>query len=117
VTGNLRQLSRVIVPVSAAVGGVAVPALVYVAIIISSPATLHGWAIPPATDRAFAVAVRAIIGTHLPTALRIVLLTLAVVDDLIGISIVGVFYASDIQPWPLLLALMPLTLFTLLARN
>jgi Na+/H+ antiporter NhaA len=53
------------------------------------------------------------------SALRIVLLTLAVVDDLIGIgiSIVGVFYASDIQPWPLLLALMPLTLFTLLARN
>jgi Na+/H+ antiporter NhaA len=67
---------------------------------ISSPATLRGWVIPTATDIAFAVAVLAIIATHLPSALRIFLLTLAVIDDLIGISIIGVAYASYIKPWP-----------------
>jgi NhaA family Na+:H+ antiporter len=121
VWANSRQFSNSIVPVSAAVGGVAVPALVYTLINISSPATLRGRAIPAATDIAFAVAVLAIIGTHLPSALRIFLLTLAVIDDLIGISIIGVFYASYIKPWPLLLVLVlvlvPLGLFTLLARN
>ena len=97
VAGDLRQLNKSIVPVAAAVGGVVVPAVIYAAVNLASPETFRGWAIPTATDIAFAVAVLAIIGSHLPSALRIFLLTLAVVDDLIAISIIAFFYSSDIQ--------------------
>ncbi|UKA55545.1 Na+/H+ antiporter NhaA [Arthrobacter sp. FW305-BF8] len=117
VAGDLRQISKSIVPIAAAVGGVAVPAVIYALINLSSPETLRGWAIPTATDIAFAVAVLAIIGSHLPSALRIFLLTLAVVDDLIAISIIAIFYSHDIQPGPLLLALIPLGLYTFLAQK
>ena len=117
VAGDLRQFSKSIVPVSAAVGGVAIPAIIYAVINLTSPETLRGWAIPTATDIAFAVAVLAIIGSHLPSALRIFLLTLAVVDDLLAISIIAVFYTSEIQLGPLLLALIPLALYTLLAQK
>lgn len=117
VAGDLRQLNKSIVPVAAAAGGVVVPALIYAAVNLTSPETLRGWAIPTATDIAFAVAVLAIIGSHLPSALRIFLLTLAVVDDLLAISIIAVFYSSDIQPGPLLLALIPLALYTFLAQK
>ncbi len=107
IAGDLRQINKSIVPVAAAVGGVAIPALIYAVVNLASPETLRGWAIPTATDIAFAVAVLAIIGSHLPSALRIFLLTLAVVDDLIAITIIAVFYTSDLQPMPLLLALIP----------
>ena len=117
VAGDLRQISKSVVPIAAAVGGVAVPAVIYALVNLSSPELLRGWAIPTATDIAFAVAVLAIIGSHLPSALRIFLLTLAVVDDLIAISIIAIFYSSDIQPGPLLLALIPLGLYTFLAQK
>ncbi|MHA7155581.1 Na+/H+ antiporter NhaA [Arthrobacter sp. TMN-50] len=117
VAGDLRSPAKAIVPVAAAVGGVVVPALVYVGINLLSPDTLRGWAIPTATDIAFAVAVLAIVGSHLPSALRIFLLTLAVVDDLIAISIIALFYSDDIQVTPLLLALIPLALYTVLAQK
>ena len=116
VAGDLRQISKSIVPVAAAVGGVAVPAVIYAVVNLASPETLRGWAIPTATDIAFAVAVLAIIGSHLPSALRIFLLTLAVVDDLIAITIIAFFYSSDIQVAPLLLALIPLAVYTFLAQ-
>lgn len=117
IAGDLRQLDKSIVPVAAAVGGVAIPAVIYAVVNLTSPETLRGWAIPTATDIAFAVAVLAIIGSHLPSALRIFLLTLAVVDDLIAITIIAVFYSSDLQPLPLLLALIPLGLYTYLAHK
>jgi NhaA family Na+:H+ antiporter len=117
VAGDLRQLSKSIVPVAAAVGGVVVPALIFALVNLASPETLRGWAIPTATDIAFAVAVLAIIGSHLPSALRIFLLTLAVVDDLLAISIIALFYTSELQPVPLLLALLPLGLYTFLAQK
>ncbi|UTT68875.1 Na+/H+ antiporter NhaA [Arthrobacter sp. DNA4] len=117
VAGDLRQISKSIVPVAAAVGGVAVPAAIYAVVNLSSPETLRGWAIPTATDIAFAVAVLAIIGSHLPSALRIFLLTLAVVDDLIAITIIAFFYSSDIQATPLLLALIPLAIYAFLAQK
>lgn len=117
VAGDLRQISKSIVPVAAAVGGVAVPAVIYAVVNLASPETLRGWAIPTATDIAFAVAVLAIIGSHLPSALRIFLLTLAVVDDLIAITIIAFFYSSDIQAAPLLLALIPLAAYTFLAQK
>ncbi|RAX16921.1 Na+/H+ antiporter NhaA [Pseudarthrobacter sp. AG30] len=117
VAGDLRQISKSIVPVAAAVGGVAVPAVIYAVVNLASPETLRGWAIPTATDIAFAVAVLAIIGSHLPSALRIFLLTLAVVDDLIAITIIAFFYSSDIQRTPLLLALVPLAVYAFLAQK
>lgn len=117
VAGDLRQFSKSVVPIAAAVGGVAVPAVIYALINLTSPGTLRGWAIPTATDIAFAVAVLAIIGSHLPSALRIFLLTLAVVDDLLAISIIAVFYSSNIQAGPLLLALIPLAVYTFLAQK
>ena len=117
VAGDLRQLNKSVVPVAAAAGGVLIPAVIYAVLNISSPETLRGWAIPTATDIAFAVAVLAIIGSHLPSALRIFLLTLAVVDDLIAITIIAFFYSENIQPMPLLLSLIPLGLYTLLAQK
>ena len=117
VAGDLRQISKSIVPVAAAAGGVVVPALIYAALNLASPDTLRGWAIPTATDIAFAVAVLAIIGSHLPSALRIFLLTLAVVDDLIAITIIAFFYTTDIQVTPLLLALVPLAAYAFLAQK
>jgi NhaA family Na+:H+ antiporter len=117
VAGDLRDIRKSIVPVAAAVGGVVVPAVIYAVVNFTSPDTLRGWAIPTATDIAFAVAVLAIIGSHLPSALRIFLLTLAVVDDLIAISIIAFFYTSDLHVEPLLLALIPLAVYAFLAHK
>lgn len=117
VAGDLRDLSTAIVPVAAAVGGVIVPALIYVAINWNDPDALRGWAVPTATDIAFALAVLAVIGSHLPSALRLFLLTLAVVDDLIAIVIIAFFYTTSIQLMPLLLTLVPLALYTFLAQK
>lgn len=117
VAGDLRRFSTAIVPVAAAAGGVVVPALVYVAIVAQSPELLRGWAIPTATDIAFAVAVLALIGSHLPSPLRIFLLTLAVVDDLIAITIIAVFYTDSIQIVPLLLGLLVIAVYAVLAQR
>lgn len=117
VAGDLRKFDRAIVPVAAAVGGVIVPAAIYVAINVGGGDALQGWAIPTATDIAFAVAVLAVIGSHLPSALRIFLLTLAVVDDLLAIAIIAFFYSSDISFTPLMLAAIPLGLYGLLAHK
>lgn len=118
VAGELRVFSRAIVPVAAAVGGVILPALIFVGINLGGGAEiLRGWAIPTATDIAFAVAVLAVIGSHLPSSLRIFLLTLAVVDDLLAIVIIAFFYTTDIQVIPLLLAVLPLALYAFLAHK
>jgi NhaA family Na+:H+ antiporter len=117
VAGDLRSIDRSIVPVAAAVGGVVVPAVIFVGVNLSNGNAVRGWAIPTATDIAFALAVLAIVGSHLPSALRIFLLTLAVVDDLLAIAIIAVFYSSDVQPAALLLALVPLGLFAFLAQR
>src|SRR5450830_94000 len=108
IAGDLRQLSKSVVPVAAAAGGVLLPAVLYAVVNLGNPETLRGWAIPTATDIAFAVAVLAIIGSHLPSALRIFLLTLAVVDDLIAITIIAIFYSGELHVVSLLLALVPL---------
>lgn len=116
--GDLRDLSRAIVPITAAFGGAAVPALIYV--LVTAPSgteLLRGWAIPTATDIAFALAVLAVIGSHLPSALRTFLLTLAVVDDLIAIVIIAFVYTSDLQIGYLLAGLVPLALFGLVAQR
>ncbi len=115
VAGDLRDPKRAVVPIAAAVGGMIVPALVYFAIAGSTGP--KGWAIPTATDIAFALAVLAVISTHLPTALRTFLLTLAVVDDLLAITVIALFYSKDLHLQWFLLALLPLALFALLVQR
>ncbi len=118
VAGDLRKFDRALVPIAAAIGGVLVPALIYVVINFNGGAeVLNGWAIPTATDIAVALAVLAVISTHLPSALRTFLLTLAVVDDLIAITIIAVFYPHNLQPQYLAMALIPLALFTWLVQK
>jgi NhaA family Na+:H+ antiporter len=118
VAGKLRNARTAILPIAAAMGGVALPALIYVIVNLrAGPDALHGWAIPAATDIAFAVAVIAVVGRHLPPALRTFLLTLAVVDDLLAISIIAVFYTDDIAFVPLALAVIPLALFAVAVQR
>ena len=118
VVGKLRNFSTAIVPIAAAVGGVIVPAVIYVIVNLNSGANaLQGWAIPAATDIAFAVAVIAVVGRHLPPALRTFLLTLAVVDDLLAISIIAIFYTDEIVVLPLALAVVPLGLFAVAVQR
>ena len=116
VAGDLRDPAKAVVPVTAAAAGVAVPALAYVAF-NAGGAGAAGWAIPAATDIAFALAVLAIISSHLPTALRVFLLTLAVVDDLIAILIIATVYTAEVHPVPLALALLPIGLFALVVQR
>jgi NhaA family Na+:H+ antiporter len=117
VAGDLRDPRRALLPVAAAVGGMAAPAVVYTLVNASGDGALSGWAIPTATDIAFALAVLAVISTHLPTALRTFLLTLAVVDDLLAITIIALFYTSSLAAGWLALALVPLALFTFLVQK
>ncbi|WP_300268228.1 Na+/H+ antiporter NhaA [Microbacterium sp.] len=117
VSGDLRRFSTAVVPITAAVGGVIVPAVIYLAIVAGSAEASRGWAIPTATDIAFAVAVLAVIGSHLPSALRIFLLTLAVVDDLIAIGIIAIFYTDEINVLPLFLALAAIAIYGVIAQR
>lgn len=114
--GDLRDPAKAVLPVAAALAGVAVPAVVFLAVTAGDPAASRGWAVPTATDIAFALAVLAVLGTHLPGALRSFLLTLAVVDDLVAITIIAVAYTSDLDLAPLALALLPLAAFATVVR-
>jgi Na+:H+ antiporter, NhaA family len=118
VAGDLREPRRAALPIAAAVGGMAVPALLFVLFNLGrDDGALRGWAIPAATDIAFALAVLAVISTHLPAALRTFLLTLAVVDDLLAIVVIAVFYTDDFSLTALLLSFLPLALFGLLVQK
>ena len=101
VLGSLRRPAEALLPVAAALTGMAVPAAIYLAITHGTDAA-QGWAIPTATDIAFCLAVLAVVGRRLPTALRAFLLTLAVVDDLVAILIIAVAYSSGVEPLYLL---------------
>ncbi|MCW2501439.1 MAG: Na+/H+ antiporter NhaA [Frankiales bacterium] len=117
VAGELRDPRRAVVPVAAACGGVLVPAGLYALVNLRDGGQLAGWAIPTATDIAFALAVLALVGPRLPTALRAFLLTLAVVDDLIAITIIAVAYTQDLDLRALLLAVLPLAAFAVLVQR
>ena len=118
VAGDLRDPRRAAVPVAAAVGGVIVPAVLFALITMrAGDGATRGWAIPTATDIAFALAVLAVIGRCLPTALRTFLLTLAVVDDLLAIVIIAVFYTAHLAVLPLLGALAVWAVFTVLVQR
>ncbi len=118
VAGDLREPRRAALPIAAAVGGMAVPALLFVLFNLGGEeGALRGWAIPSATDIAFALAVLAVISTHLPSALRTFLLTLAVVDDLLAIIVIAIFYTDELNVLALLLSLVPLAVFAFLVQK
>lgn len=117
VAGDLRKFSTALIPVVAAAGGVIVPAGIFMIVVAGSPELSNGWAIPTATDIAFAVAVLALVGSHLPGALRVFLLTLAVVDDLIAIMIIAIFYTEAISVIPLIAALLAIGVYAMIAHR
>ena len=95
--GQLSSWQQASLPAVAAVGGMAIPALVYVAFTAGDPAAMNGWAIPAATDIAFALGVLALLGKRVPAALKVFLLALAILDDLGAIIIIAVFYTADLS--------------------
>ncbi|MER5521217.1 Na+/H+ antiporter NhaA [Streptomyces sp. NPDC002763] len=117
VAGDLRDPKAAVLPVVAALCGMAVPALVYTLTNLAGGGSTRGWAVPTATDIAFALAVLAVIGTSLPSALRAFLLTLAVVDDLFAILIIAVFFTARIDFAALGGAILGLAVFWLLLRK
>ncbi|MDX3070434.1 Na+/H+ antiporter NhaA, partial [Streptomyces sp. ND04-05B] len=117
VAGDLKDPRTAALPVVAALCGMAVPALVYTLTGLAGGGSLSGWAVPTATDIAFALAVLAVIGTSLPNALRAFLLTLAVVDDLCAILIIAVFFTDGLDFAALGGAFAGLAVFWLLLRK
>ena len=94
--GALSRLDQAILPVLAASGGVIVPALIYLSL-NGDPARGHGWAVPTATDIAFAVGVLALLGRSIPVNVRVFLLALAIIDDIIAVLIIALFYTASLQ--------------------
>ncbi|NCT91292.1 Na+/H+ antiporter NhaA [Cellulomonas sp. APG4] len=117
VVGELRRPTTAMLPIFAAVGGMAVPALFYVLLNQGADGDLGGWAVPTATDIAFAVTVLAVFGRGLPNALRAFLLTLAVVDDLLAIVVIAVFYSDSIDLGWLAASLVAVAVFGLAVRR
>ncbi|CCH78045.1 Na(+)/H(+) antiporter nhaA 1 [Nostocoides japonicum T1-X7] len=131
--GDLREPAKAAVPVVAALCGVATPAVLYVAVVavlgggegsasggaggMADGSAFRGWAVPTATDIAFALAVLAVLGSHLPSGMRSFLLTLAVVDDLVAIVIIATVYTSSLSAGYLALALLPLAAFAALVQR
>lgn len=113
--GSLRRPADAMVPIVAALAGVAVPAVIFTIANLRG-GDLAGWAIPAATDIAFALAVLAVVGSALPQQLRAFLLTLAIVDDLVVILIIAVFYTSDLALVPLVTSAAALVLYAIMQR-
>jgi Na+:H+ antiporter, NhaA family len=117
VVGTLRKPAEAVLPVAAALGGMIVPALIFVAVAWGNSPDITGWGIPMATDIAFALAVLAVVGRNLPAQLRAFLLTLAVVDDLGAITVIALFYSDKTKLAWLALAIGLLALFALLQHR
>ena len=116
--GTLARLSEAVVPVAAAIAGMVLPALIYVVINLTvADGKPHGWAVPTATDIAFALAVLAIVGSSLPSALRAFLLTLAVVDDFGAILVIAVFFSHGLHLIELVISLALIAAFYVLQRR
>jgi NhaA family Na+:H+ antiporter len=118
VVGSLKRPVDAAVPVVAAICGVALPASIYLAVnTLAADGRVEGWAIPAATDIAFALAVLAVVGSNLPTALRAFLLALAVVDDLLVVAIIAAFYTDDLQVTWLAIGVVGAIAWALLQRR
>ena len=113
--GDLTNIRQALLPILAAVGGVVVPVIIYLGFNASNPETSHGWGVPTATDIAFALGILALLGSRVPSGVRVFLSTLAVVDDIIAILVIAIFYGhSPSIPW---LAAAAVVLFVLMMMN
>lgn len=95
--GNLKERSKIVIPVFAAIGGMAVPALIYIAFNYADASAMAGWAIPMATDIAFALGILSLLGNRVPPTLKVFLLALAIIDDVGAILVIAVFYSKSIS--------------------
>ena len=106
--GELSSVSQIVLPSVGALGGMVIPAMIYIWMNWSDPVALDGWAIPVATDIAFALALLSVFGSRVPTALKVFLLTLAIFDDLAAIVIIALFYSGDLSLGALLIGAIAL---------
>jgi len=114
--GELAKPKQALLPIIGAVGGMAVPALIYVFINFETGYTLRGWAIPSATDIAFSIGVLSLLGSRVPISLKVFLVALAIIDDLGAIIIIAFFYSSELQYTYLLLMLATFIILIILNK-
>jgi len=115
--GELSEPKKIILPAFAAIGGMLLPALIYASLNWNDPAALNGWAIPAATDIAFALGILAIFGKRVPIALKIFLVSLAIMDDMGAIVIIAIFYTSDLSVFSLVVAVTSLFILAVFNIN
>ena len=115
VEGQLSDLRRIALPAFGALGGMAVPALIYIGVNLGDEVALQGWAIPAATDIAFSLAILALLGNRVPLSLKVFLVSLAIIDDIGAIVIIALFYTNELSP--LALAVVGACLLVLLILN
>jgi NhaA family Na+:H+ antiporter len=115
IEGHLSKPSQIVLPGAAAIGGMVVPALIYWFLNKDNPAAVAGWAIPMATDIAFALGVLALLGKRVPVSLKLFLMTLAIIDDLGAIIVIALFYSGELSSLSLMLAAA--CLLALIAMN
>ncbi|WP_122602565.1 Na+/H+ antiporter NhaA [Pseudomonas viridiflava] len=113
--GHLSKPSQIVLPGAAAIGGMVVPALIYVALNTGNAEALNGWAIPMATDIAFALGVLALLGKRVPVSLKLFLMTLAIIDDLGAIIVIALVYSGELSQVSLILAAV--SIIVLIAMN
>jgi NhaA family Na+:H+ antiporter len=114
--GELASFQRALLPLLAALGGIVVPVAIFVGLNINHPDNMPGWAIPSATDIAFALGVLALLGTRIPTTLKVLLLAIAVIDDLAAIIIIALFYTSSLSTSAMMMAGLCLTTLFIMNR-
>ncbi|MGX0955076.1 NhaA family Na+:H+ antiporter [Pseudomonas viridiflava] len=113
--GHLSKPSQIVLPGAAAIGGMVVPALIYIALNTGNAEALNGWAIPMATDIAFALGVLALLGKRVPVSLKLFLMTLAIIDDLGAIIVIALVYSGELSQLSLILAAV--SIIALIAMN
>ena len=115
-SGELSSFDKAALPIFAAIGGMAIPGVIFVALNWGTPENLNGWAVPTATDIAFALGILALLGTRAPVALKIFLLAVAIIDDLGAIVIIAVFYTSELSVNALTLSMLGFALAVIFNR-